>query len=132
MALFKQVCKFAVCITSNLSTAHNIHCYTIRVIRGFSIADLTITYHTPNLFFYKRIIVRLVRLLGLLAYTYFSITLDFYGIIFCLVLVKYLKIIKNMIILLILPDKYKHSYKSPIQPNLTSFSWDLKISSLRF
>lgn len=110
---------------------HNIQCYTIRVIWGFSITELAITYYITNLLLYKRIIVRLLRLLDLLAYTYFSIILVNYEIIFYLVLVKYIKIRKKMPFFL-LSDKYKYSYRRPVQPSLTSFSWDLNISSLRF
>ena len=62
-------------IVVHLSIAHIIHCYIIRVIQYFCTVNLAITYHTTNWFLYKRIIVRLISLLDLLAYKHFCLTL---------------------------------------------------------
>lgn len=50
IALSKQLWKFAICTSSSLSTAHNIHSYTIRVIWAFYRAELAMTYLTTNIF----------------------------------------------------------------------------------
>ena len=62
-------------VVVQIPIAHTIHCYIIRVIWGFFTVYLTITYHTTNLFFYKIINVRLIRLLDLLADKHFCLAL---------------------------------------------------------